>query len=231
MPDRRGSGLNREQRGHAESPRQCIDDARAALDVLIADTGATAAHLVGVSWGGKLAALLAAEAPEQVVSLTLIAPGFFPKVDVPALEKMRIALSLVNDRERRFDIPLQDAWLFTSNPERMEYVARDKLMLTQVTASFLLASRRMDRMVRRFAESPYRGPVHLILAGRDRIIHNDRTRAWLRGLPSADLRLTEYPDAEHTLEFEAEPARFFSDLVGWIGDRCKQSALPNDALR
>ena len=35
MPDRRGSGLNTEQRGHVESAVRCVDDAREMLEVLL----------------------------------------------------------------------------------------------------------------------------------------------------------------------------------------------------
>jgi alpha-beta hydrolase superfamily lysophospholipase len=55
-----------------------------------------------------------------------------------------------------------------------------------------------------------------MLAGRDQIIDNDRTRHWFERLGWPGCTLTEYPDAEHTIEFEADPTRFFDDLVGWI---------------
>ena len=45
------------------------------------------------------------------------------------------------------------------------------------------------------------------------------TRRWLRELPSEDRQATEYPDAEHTLEFEPAPEPFFGDLVEWIATR------------
>jgi alpha-beta hydrolase superfamily lysophospholipase len=216
MPDRRGSGLNQADRGHADSADQALDDARALLVHLLRETGLPSAHVIGVSWGGKLAALLAAQHPDRVASLTLIAPGIFPRIDLPAGEKLRVALALVNQRHRLFDIPLQDPRLFTANPEKIEYVASDPLTLRQVTAGFLLASHRLDRRARRLADSPWRGPVHVLLAGLDRIIDNPRTRSWVRGLPSPARQITEYPGAEHTLEFEPDPSAFLADLTGWI---------------
>lgn len=221
LPDRRGSGLNGPPRGHFDSIRQCIDDTRGLLERLLAETGRDAAHLVGISWGGRQAVLAARRWPQRVRSLTLVAPGLFPRVDLTMTEKFRVAMSLVNARERCFDIPLCDARLFTANPERIRFVENDALKLSRVTAGFLLASRRLDREIRALPDSDWRGPVHLFLAGRDRIIDNEPTRRWLRTLPSEDRQITEYPDACHTIEFEPDPREFFEDLTRWIAERCE----------
>lgn len=177
------------------------------------------AHVVGVSWGGKLAVCLASHRPQQVASLSLVAPGLFPRVDLTTAQKFRVGVALINDRDRLFPIPLNDPAYFTENPERVRFVENDKLLLTHVTAPFLLVTRRMDRIVRRLGESTYRGPIHLMLAGRERIIDNERTRAWLRDLPSPDRRITDYPDGCHTLEFDTDPQAFLEDLVGWVERR------------
>jgi alpha-beta hydrolase superfamily lysophospholipase len=216
MPDRRGSGLNREQRGHVDSVEAAVGDATDSLNALLKESNQATAHIVGVSWGGKLAVCLAAAAPRQVASLTLIAPGLFPVVDLTAPEKFRVAVSLINHRDKKFDIPLNDPQFFTDNPERVAFVEKDTLMLRQVTAPFLLATRRMDRIVGRLNRSGYRGPVHLMLAGKDRIINNERSREWLKNLAFCPKRLTEYPSAHHTMEFERDTSRFFEDLVSGI---------------
>ncbi len=220
MPDRRGSGMNQEQRGHAESADQCLGDALETLQTLLQTTGFAAAHVVGVSWGGKLASALAAASPEEVRTLTLVSPGLFPKVDMTAAAKIRVAMALVNDRHRLFDIPLNDFRLFTSNPERIKYLECDGLMLRQVSAAFLLASRRLDRRARQLRRSGWRGGVHMFLAGRDKIIDNEQTSEWLRELGLADVKITAYAEGEHTLEFEADNSPFLGALVDWITERC-----------
>lgn len=220
MPDRRGSGLNTQLRGHSPSVGRTVDDAKECLDALLAASGHATAHLVGVSWGGKQCVSLASTCPEKVRSVTLVAPGLFSKVDIPALEKLRVAMSMVNDRERLFDIPLNDPRLFTANPERIRFVEADGFKLTRVSAGFLVVGRRLDRFTARFGQSGFRGAIHLMLAGQDRIIDNDRTGDWLRELPFEDRQITLYPEAHHTLEFEQDPSTYFNDLASWIGDRC-----------
>lgn len=219
MPDRRGSGLNMAQRGHSESAEMCIADAAAAVQALVARTGCKRVHVVGVSWGGKLSVAVADRAGEQVATLSLVAPGLFPRVDLATVDKFRVAFSLIHERDKLYDIPLNLPVMFTENPERLAFVAADPIKLQQVSASFLLATRRLDRFVRGFSHTAWRGGLHLFLAGKDRIIDNDHCRAWFRGLPLADKKLTDYPDAAHTIEFEPDPAFFFSDLTGWIAER------------
>ncbi|MBI5762339.1 MAG: alpha/beta fold hydrolase [Planctomycetes bacterium] len=216
LPDRRGSGLNQRDRGHVDSVERAVNDANDALNSLLAETHQSSAHVVGVSWGGKLAVCLASQLPQKIASLSLIAPGLFPRVDLTTAEKFRVGLSLLNDPDRIFDIPLNSPEFFTANPERIRYVNNDPLMLRQVTARFLLATRRMDRIVARFKTSGYNRPIHLMLAGHDRVIHNDPTRNWLRALPIAGVKVSDYPDAHHTLEFEPDPAPFIHDLTSWI---------------
>ncbi len=220
MPDRRGSGRNRQQRGHVDSVERCIQDGKDALELIQQRTGFPTVHLVGVSWGGRLAVALVDAEPQCIRTISLVAPGLFPKVDISTGEKLRVAMSMLNERSRLFDIPLNDPGLFTTNPERIAFFRADDLKLTQVSASFLLASRRLDRRIRRLDRSDWKGAIHLLLAGRDKIIDNEPTRRWFHNLALPDGKISEYADAEHTLEFEPDPDAFFSALTDWIADRC-----------
>ena len=154
--------------------------------------------------------------PEKVASITLACPGLFAKVDLTITEKFGVAMAMINDRSRLFDIPLNSASFFTANPERIRYVDEDPIKLTRVSASFLLASRQLDKRLRKFAQSQYRGPVHLMLAGHERVIDNQKTREWFESLPSPNKHLSEFPDASHTIEFEKDPTQFFNAITGFL---------------
>ena len=106
--DRRGSGRNPVERGHAESAEQLIADSAVARDDLLHRTGFELYHVVGVSWGGKLA--VAAYVAEQagVESLTLVTPGLFPKIGVSKPEMARIGFAMLYEPRSLFDIPLND---------------------------------------------------------------------------------------------------------------------------
>lgn len=216
LPDRRGSGRNRQDRGHTPSARRLILDTAECCDRVQARTGLSRVHVLGVSWGGKQALALYGHSPERVASLTLVAPGLFPSVDVPTSQKIRIGLAAVTGGHALFDIPLQQAELFTANPERQEFIRHDELALRQVTASFMVASRRLDALARRVEGVTSGPPLCLFLAELDRIIDNARTRDFVRRLDWPGRRIIEYPSAHHTIEFEPDPQPFFGDLVNWL---------------
>lgn len=216
LPDRRGSGRNQVDRGHTASARLLFRDASDHLDELHVRTGFSQFHVVGVSWGGKLALGLMRYLPARIASLTLVAPGLFPRVDFSLAQKVRVVLSAISARRARFDIPLDEPELFTANPARRQFIADDALRLGQVTASFLLASRQLDRCVRSAVRDSHGCPLRVFLAGRDRIIDNHKTKAFVRRLGWPIREITEYEHACHTLEFEPDTEPYFADLVDWV---------------
>jgi alpha-beta hydrolase superfamily lysophospholipase len=215
FPDRRGSGANRDDRGHAPSAHRLLDDLAGSLRSLRARDPSTPIGLAGISWGGKLALLTAGRQPELVDALALICPGLHPRVGVPAGEKLRIAWAWLTDRRKTFPIPLSDPALFTASPEGQAFIAADRLGLHAGTAGLLAASTVIDAMVRR-TPSRVRQPALLMLAGQDRIVDNDRTRAYFDTLASTRREVIEYPDGHHTLEFEPDPTRYARDLAAWL---------------
>lgn len=212
QPDRRGSGRNDRERGHARDCGQLVEDAACCGRELCRRSGLPAYHVLGVSWGGKLACALAVQENRAVSGLTLACPGLFPRVDVTSGEKIRIGLSLFTHPRRLHDIPLNDPRLFTDQPRWIEFLEQDSLRLHQVTASFFLASRRMDRAVRAFSDGRSR-PVHVLIAGLDEIVDAPRTACWARDLSWSQTRITHYPDGRHTLEFDRAFHSYCQDLI------------------
>jgi len=214
LPDRRGSGLNEQERGHVRSAGRLLLDVVEATAWLKGKAGAGRVHLVGVSWGGKLALAAAMRQAGDVDRLVLVAPGLFPQVDLTARQKAAVAVAAMLRPRRLFDIPLNEPELFTDNPVRQAFIRDDPLRLRQATARFLFASRMLDAQVRRQArrrEWPF--AVTFILAGRERIIDNERTKRFARRLCCRQVRITEHAQAAHTLEFEPDPQAYYQDLV------------------
>lgn len=215
QPDRRGSGRNQRDRGHAESAQQLIDDGLLCARRLADLSGVARVHIVGVSWGGKLAAAMHVTNSAAIASLTLVAPGIFPIIDVSAAEKFRIGWSMVTEPGKSYPIPLNDAELFTDNPEKKRFLENDPLTLHEATAGFYLASRRMDKIWRKLGETSA-VPLHLILAGNERIIDNERTRAFVQELPWPVRRITFYEKSRHTIEFGDDRDAFFADQINFL---------------
>ena len=204
---RRGSGLTAARRGDASSAGQLLGDVDAAVEHVRGETGSADVALLGVSWGGKLLTAHALQAAAPVTSLTLVAPGIVPRVDVPGRTKLAIAAARCLWPRKYFDIPLSDVSLFTDNPSMRDYLAADPLRLHRATARLLVASAMLDRMIARAAPGSLELPVTLILAKRDRIIDNAATAAVLRRLTADRVKVVQI-DAAHTIEFEPDPAAF-----------------------
>ena len=204
MPDRRGSGANRADRGHAPSCGRLIADVLDVVETLRGRWSGRPLILSGISWGGKLAIAAAASRPDRVDGLALLCPGVEPRVGVPIAERLRIGLAFALRLRTRFPIPLSDPALFTADPDKQRFIEQDRDGLRDATADLLVASHVLDRVVRR-APPKVTMPCLLMLAEHDRIVNNDRTRAYFDRLAGADRTILEYLGAHHTLEFEPGP--------------------------
>lgn len=222
--DRRGSGLNPHERGHAAAAERLINDVAQFLAEVRHERNRMAplapVVLLGISWGGKLAVVTAARRPELIDGLALLYPGICPHVR-PRWHHAAVigACQALGQAHRLVEIPLNDPELFTAEPQWREFIRGDELALHRATVSFLKSSLDLDRLAAE-AGRRIRCPVLLMLAGRDRIIDNAATRRYFASIPAADKQLLEYPDAEHTLEFEPNRDRIIGDLVEWLAAAC-----------
>lgn len=213
---RRGSGDNTLDRGHASSARQLLDDLDAACRLAAERSSAAAVHLVGVSWGGKLAAVYAARGGGvKLASLCMVAPGVATRVDLPAGRKLLVAAALLAGGRRQFDIPLSDVELFTDNPAMRQYLLADGLRLQRATARFLFASRQLDSLLARSV--PLAVPATLVLASRDRIIDNGHAERLVAPLAGGGLSVVRLEGC-HTLEFEPDPSPLYDALCAATGE-------------
>ena len=218
---RRGSGDNTRQRGHAHDKAQLYRDLITCIEQICQRDGTGRLHLLGVSWGGKLALACLARNPgvqAKVASLMLVAPGISSLVDLSLGRKLALvsclALPVVNRLTGlvRFEIPLGRPELFTGNPAMQEYLRSDAFSLRRATARFLYVSRRMDFDLKFARRGAVACPTTLILASDDRIIDNDATEARVAKLTADKLRTVRLGGA-HTLEFEQNPKPFFEELT------------------
>lgn len=219
--DRRGSGLNRRDRGHALHAERLVNDVVQFLSYLNHTTltrrGAMLPKiLMGVSWGGKLAAVTALKHPQLFQGVALLYPGLFSKVQPRWLDLWKMHwIEAIGWGRGRVPIPLNDPTLFTDQPEWQEFIRRDELALHTVTVSFLLANAQLTQFLQQ-TTATFSVPSLLMLAGRDDIIENATTRACYQRIAGGPGMILEYPHARHTLEFEAQRDAFIDDLLRWL---------------
>jgi acylglycerol lipase len=225
--DRRGSGLNSKGPADIDCWQTWIDDVatylqplveRAANESSLPNEMGLAARpvLAGISWGGKLATAVARQHPGLLSGLALVCPGLYSHFDPRCCARLALAAPMPERVQRKsVRIPLRDPELFIGNPDWRRFVETDPLALRRITWRFAREDRKLTRFARNAATYLHL-PMLLMLAGRDRIVHNRRTRTFFGRFASEHKKLQEYRDATHTLEFETEPTRYFNDFLDWV---------------
>lgn len=214
LPDRRGSGLNQTARGDVENAERWLRDLDELATWMHNRWGDRRLDVVGVSWGGMLAAVWAQRRPERVRRLLLIAPGIFPAVDIGWWARVGVGASLLIQPKRRFELPLNDSALFTDNPHGREFIERDRLKLTHVAARLLYQSARLRKIVANAKSGSHSEAISVLLAQRDKIVRNGPIREWAQRVSNGRAEISLLPTS-HTPEFEIDLSDFEKALVKW----------------
>ena len=215
--DRRGSGINRENRGHVsghvDRGIRLVDDVHRFV-VLARQRGMVdELYIIGLSWGGKYAMAFDAAYPNEVDGLVLVTPGMKPLVDLTAGEKLGVVTDSVFAPRRQHRTPIEPE-MFTTTPRHLSYIRNDPLRLTTASAAFMMQSVRMDRLIKRLDDGGH-PPMLVFLAGKDRIIDNEATRDLVTRAPDRSVKIIEYADQTHSIQLDA-PGRMTRDIVTWV---------------
>ncbi len=213
--DRRGSGLNRVRGGRRVTASLLMNDVSCFLERRRGEHPELPLHLVGISWGGKLAAATLLGEPGLADSLTLVTPGIFAKRDIGTKEKFQVLLYHWVSPGRMMRIPLNEPELFTANPERIAYIREDALSLTECPVGLMWASFILDRRVQP-SGAKLTVPVFMMLAEHDEIVDNERLERYQAELGCMSKQMKVYAGAHHTLEFESDPGSIFRDMTNWF---------------
>ncbi|QDT37916.1 alpha/beta fold hydrolase [Stratiformator vulcanicus] len=214
--DRRGSGLNDVDRGHASSADRLLAD-------LFEFAGSTASHecgsrpaLLSVSWGGKIALSAAAARPDLFQAVGLLYPGIRTRLPISTAKQVLLAgADRLGAGRKLIELPLHDSSLFTAEPAARRFLETDPLALHHVSVSFLRAGLELDRLANS-AAAALQIPCLLMLAGEDRIVDNAATEELFDAASRHEPKLITYPGARHTLEFEPTRGKVVADLLDWL---------------
>jgi alpha-beta hydrolase superfamily lysophospholipase len=200
--DRRGSGINRENRGYVSGHIDHYQILFEDIHDFIAPLRSRYQHvfLVGLSWGGKLATAYELEYPQNINGLILITPGIKALVDVSLPVKLKIVLYAQLSPETPIASPITPE-MFTTTPRYLDYIKGDPSRLTHATARFYFTA--LDT------------PTLLLLAGQDRIIDNAGVIEILYRGNSDRLTVIDYPEQTHSVQFD-DPEQLVQDMDHWL---------------
>jgi len=215
--DRRGSGMNRENRGLASGNIDGWEQLTTDIEVFakpLHDQYETVI-LTGLSWGGKLALAYALAFPEHCDGLVLVTPGMRTKLPGQGNTAVQVLSSTPDDY---VEIPIEPE-MFTDDPDYLDKLRRDPLRLHYATARFFVEGLELDRHIDRRMPSNEL-PILLILAGKDRIIDNQAVINVARRGKQDILDIVWFSDQTHSVQFDA-PGRLARQIVGFYEDHLR----------
>lgn len=222
--DRRGSGLNHDNRGDARSRHILLSDLRKILE---REESGVPAYVAGWCWGAVLAVNAALEFGSMFKGLVLLAPGLFPseKINRAMRSTVREAQDTPTDSPR-LESPITQE-MFTNIPCFRKFISTDILALRSFTPRFLEVSRKMS-LVAAARLSQLAHPVLLLLAAHDQTVDNKTTLERFRKLRSVDLTSATLP-CNHGVQFEA-PREIARHIAGWLALQAVPVRLSPDSL-
>jgi pimeloyl-ACP methyl ester carboxylesterase len=227
--DMLGRGYSRPHSSNLYGMEQHLDQLHQLLMHLQFIT--TPFHLIGLSMGGAVAALYSSHYPEEIKSLTLLAPaGLMNIPDLVMLKQWRCFESIV--RYPLQYMSQQQSWsktFFVHDgifKEREDYMFRKKLLAMRMNPHHLEASWQcvmqfplydIDNHVENLASQPDL-PVHLIFGDKDVVVNYEyNMNRWRKILDNGKCKptYTILPNAGHNIlmEFPDESNKIISDYL------------------
>ncbi len=221
--DRRGSGLNRTDRGDAPSRQQLTADLHEIIKAQrVADQPL---YLLGWCWGAVLAINAALEFSPEIAGLALVAPGLFPSEIVRRRLRQqwgRLDKSLRAPGRGYVDNPVTEE-MFTDGPWLDNFIRKDKTRIQSITPRFLGIMMKMGTVATtRLSELKH--PMLVLLASRDEAVDNDRTLTAFGNLSNKSLCITNC-DARHGMQFEI-PDELTIHIDSWVQRVQREDSLP-----
>lgn len=239
-PDRRGSGLNPRDRGQLSSFKLYLNDIHSMLRRIERDHAGHPIILWGACWGAK-AAVLVAQDPDPrakgkdkeqqevdrhpISGLVLSSPAIFTHVDYDLKTKMEIAFNNYfgdkmggDSRVKKWPLPIKP-FMFTDNPDYLQFIESDLLRTQFVTSTFLVESHKMSLLAQQSAKR-LTLPILILQAGADVIVDIKKTQNFLAKTHSSEKSMRLFPDAKHIIDFDNNWFKDYAHLAAeWVAAR------------
>ena len=213
--DRRGSGKSEAERGHIDDYHLWLEEIRAVCSLADQENPGLIPHLLGHCFGARLALGFEIVSPGSVKSLILMSPPIFStKADIRIWEKVQVFLSFFLPVSSPITVPIRDE-MFTGDPEKNRFIAKDHLKLESMTPAFCREVFRLDRKIERNL-SQITLPCLVLLAKEDEVVRNEKIeKDFLKRLNSKTKKCVTF-DSKHHLFFEPEHEKVMDRIMAWI---------------
>jgi acylglycerol lipase len=220
--DRRGAGLNSEDRGHLTSLNVFISDVETMLKHIRRKHPDQPIVLFANCWSAKAAAFIArrdhryadGSEPVELSGLIMTCPAIITSANFDLLTRLKIAVySFLGEQGRRriYPIPLTTEML-TDNLSYIDYLQNDPLRLHSATVSFFRETFILGVLAQRFAKQ-IDLPLLVLQAENDKIIDVEKLKKWYEQVASTDKVWRLYANATHSLDFDAHCFNDYTSLL------------------
>ncbi len=228
-PDRRGSGMNGNARGHLEDYNTLLADLESQIKHVRRQHRGQKVILIANCWSAKIAALFAQSNYQStdksiiapLAGLVLTGPAIYTRADFSLLTKVNMAFGRLLGGKyllNYWPIPITTAML-TDDPEFTQFINDDPLRITKATTSFFIQTFLATRKAQQAAKL-IKIPVLILLGENDQIIDANKLEGWYEQLASTDKEIHAFPGASHSLDFDkAWFKEYTHNLVSWILSR------------
>ncbi len=214
-PDLRGFGLN-----PLEAPLPKADiilqDLEAFHQQVLAPAGHQSLALCGLSLGGVLATLLAAQTPERYQKLVLLAPAYRPNAQSFSLAytlRNTLAFLLLGSRART-TLPYTVAAITRNESVLNDPQAFPSLQLS-LTPGFLLSVRSLcNRAMSQAAQLTV--PTLMVIPGQDIVCDPVAMRQTFAKIPAKPKTCREMPDFYHDVVLEPDSPQLAREIAAWL---------------
>lgn len=225
-PDRRGSGLNFDERGHLSSYKLFLADVEMALKHIYNQYEGHAIVLMGNCWGAKSACIMAGndytpvdgKINGKLSGLVLTCPAIYTKVDFDLKTKGKIACSWLCKGRQAFNnwlIPIKP-FMFTDNEIYLNYIKADPLRLTQATTSFFVETMWLTKMAQKAAKR-IDLPLLILQSGNDQIVDVRAIESWYAKIKAMPKLMRIFPGAAHSIDFDGTYFREYTNILSdWL---------------
>jgi alpha-beta hydrolase superfamily lysophospholipase len=214
--DRRGSGRSSGTSGHADSPKDFLEDLAAGARELRRELDARSPrmpmHVLANGFGARVVLPYLAAHPDVFRSVILTAPGTHVSRRASYGPAQTLAI-LLAPSHFPYRTPLRDEDLVSAGPW-LDWIRKDARSLRRVTAGFLRSANRLSWGMRR-AIPRLRLPLLLVLSRRDVVVDNQAVRARFYARYAGPKQVVEY-ESDHYVDFTDEQPELARRLAAFV---------------
>ncbi len=225
-PDRRGSGMNGNLRGHLDNYNILLSDLEYQIQHIRRQHRGQRVILIANCWSAKIATIFAQSNYQNtdhtlippLAGLILTGPAIYTKADFPLITKLQIAFSWLlgsHALQKYWSIPLKTS-MFTNDPDFINFIDNDPLHLTKATTSFFVQTFLLSRKAQQAAKF-IKMPLLILQGEDDQIVDVTKLENWFEQVSSTDKALQVFPGAAHSLDFDRTWFKEYTHtLCNWI---------------